>query len=109
MTCTYSVPTFGHGGAPVRGDPRKDAANQRTHGVSFQEASTVFADEYALLLDDPDHSAAEERFVLLGLSDAFRVLLVVHTYREPADTIRIISARKATRRERQQYDARWHR
>ena len=87
---------------------RKDAENQRKHGVSFEEARTVFADEYALLLDDPDHSGGEERFILLGLSARFRVLVLVHAYREPEDTIRIISARKATRRERQQYDARWH-
>ena len=90
-------------------DPRKDAENQRKHRIAFHEAKTVFADEYAVLLDDPDHSAAEDRFVLLGLSAAFRVLVVVHTYRRPDDTIRIISARKATKHERQQYDARWHR
>jgi uncharacterized DUF497 family protein len=90
-------------------DPRKDAENRRKHGVSFEEASTVFADEYALFLDDPDHSAAEHRFILLGLSAAFRVVLVVHTYREPDDIIRIISARKATKGERQQYEMRWHR
>jgi uncharacterized DUF497 family protein len=90
-------------------DSRKDAENRRKHGVSFEEAKTVFADEFALLLDDPDHSATEDRFVLLGLSATFRVVLVVHTYREPDDTIRIISARKATKYERQQYNARWHR
>jgi hypothetical protein len=89
-------------------DPRKDAQNQRKHRVSFEEASTVFADEYAFLLDDPDHSAAEERFLLLGLSAAFRVLVVAHTYRRSGDTIRIISARRATKNERRQYDARWH-
>src|SRR5262245_59552355 len=89
-------------------DPRKDAENQRKHRISFEEARTVFADEYAVLLDDPDHSAAEERFILVGLSAAFRVLVVVHTYRRADDTIRIISARKATRPERGQYDARWH-
>ena|SRR2546425_4494960 len=89
-------------------DPRKDAENQRKHRISFEEAKTVFADEYALLLDDPDHSTAEERFILLGLSAAFRVLVVVHTYREREDTIRIISARKATKPERQEYDTRWH-
>jgi uncharacterized protein len=88
-------------------DPRKGALNQRKHGVSFEEARTVFGDEHGLLLDDPDHSGAEERFVLLGLSAAFRVLVVVHSYREDEDTIRIISARKATRHERDQYDARW--
>jgi len=68
-----------------------------------------FADEYARLLDDPDHSGDEERFILLGLSAAFGVLVVVHTYRAHDDIIRIISARKATKVERQQYDARWHR
>jgi uncharacterized DUF497 family protein len=90
-------------------DHRKDAENQRKHGITFEEARTVFADEYALLLDDPDHSGAEERFILLGLSAAVRMLVVVHTYRAPDDTIRIISARKASKPERRQYDARWHR
>ena len=89
-------------------DPRKDAENQRKHRISFQEARTVFANEYAVLLDDPDHSTAEERYILLGLSTSFRVLVVVHTYRRGDDTIRIISARKATKPERRQYDARWH-
>jgi uncharacterized DUF497 family protein len=89
-------------------DPRKDAENQRKHRISFEEAKGVFADEHAVLLDDPDHSATEERFVLMGLSAAFRVLVVVHTYRRDEDTIRIISARKATKYERRQYDTRWH-
>jgi len=88
-------------------DPRKDANNRRKHGLSFDEAQTVFADEHALLLDDPDHSATEERFILLGLSATFRVLVVVHGYRDRDDTIRIISARKATKGERQRYDERW--
>ena len=88
-------------------DPRKNAANNRNHGISFEEAETVFADEHALLLDDPDHSDAEGRFILSGLSASFRVLVVVHCYREGEDTIRIISARKATKSERAQYDARW--
>lgn len=56
-------------------DPRKDAANQRKHGISFEEARSIFADEHALLVDDPDHSAAEDRFILLGLSARFRVLI----------------------------------
>jgi hypothetical protein len=90
-------------------DPRKNAANQRKHGISFEEAETLFADEYALLLDDPDHSEAEHRFILLGLSARFRVLVVVHSYREAEDVIRIISARKATKRERTRYDERWMR
>ena len=88
-------------------DPRKDAENRRKHGLSFDEAQTVFADEHALLLDDPDHSTTEDRFILLGLSATFRVLVVVHGYRGRDDTIRIISARKATKRERQRYDERW--
>ncbi len=90
-------------------DSRKDAENQRKHGISFDEARSVFADEFALLLDDPDHSAAEERFILLGLSATFRMLVVVHTYRGPDDMIRIISARKAAKRECRHYDARRHR
>lgn len=88
-------------------DPHKSALNQRKQGVSFEEARTVFGDERGLLLDDPDHSGIEERFVLLGLNAAFRVLVVVHSYREDEDTIRILSARKATRQERNPYDARW--
>ena len=89
-------------------DPRKNAQNRRKHGVSFEEAETVFTDEHALLIDDPDHSASEDRFVLLGLSARFRILLVVHSYRENEDLIRIISARRATRSERKRYDERWN-
>ena len=87
--------------------PRKDAANQRKHGVSFTEAESVFADEHGLLLDDPDHSTVEDRFILLGLSARFRVLVVVHAYRAADDLIRIISARRATRTERTRYEERW--
>ena len=75
--------------------------------MSFEDAESVFLDEHALLLDDSDHSADEGRFVLLGLSSRFRVLVVVHTYREPDAIIRLISARKATKAERAGYDARW--
>lgn len=88
-------------------DPRKNAENQRKHRVSFEEAETVFADEHALLIDDPEHSTTEDRFVLLGLSVRFRVLLVVHSYRERDGVIRIISARRATKLERTRYDQRW--
>ena len=88
-------------------DPGKAAANARKHGVSFQEAETVFSDEHALLLDDPEHSADEDRFVLIGLSAASRMVVVCHCYHERADVIRLISARKATRTERQTYAARW--
>jgi hypothetical protein len=90
-------------------DPDKSAANARKHGVTFEEAESVFADEQALLIDDPDHSEAEERFVLLGLSARLRVLVVVHCYREDDAVIRIVSARKATKPERQRYNERWRR
>lgn len=88
-------------------DPRKNAANRRNHGVSFEEASTVFSDEHALLIDDPEHSEDEDHFVLLGLSSSLRTLVVCHCYREGDALIRIISARKATRKERAFYNRRW--
>lgn len=84
-------------------DERKAAANQHRHGVSFEEARTVFFDERARLIDDPDHSNDEERFILLGLSSTLRLLLVCHCYRSDDDVIRIISARKATAREAKSY------
>ena len=77
-------------------DNRKAAANVRKHGVSFEEARSVFFDEYARLIDDPDHSEAEARFILLGLSAGLRLLIVCHCYRSQGEVIRIISARKAT-------------
>ena len=90
-------------------DSRKAAANKRKHGVSFEEAQSVFSDEHALLLDDPEHSDREDRFVLLGLSSAFRVVVVVHAYWADDGIIRIVSARKATRTEQARYDERWQR
>jgi hypothetical protein len=90
-------------------DARKAAENERKHGVSFSEAETVFSDEHALLIDDPDHSESEDRFILLGLSAKLRILVVVHTYRETERVIRIMSARKATRAERDIYNRRWQR
>ena len=86
-------------------DPAKARENVRKHGVSFDEARTVFADENAILLDDADHSAGEDRFALLGLSAPLRVLVVAHCSRGGDSVIRVISARKATRIERAQYDA----
>ena len=83
-------------------DPGKDGANRRKHGVGFEEATSVFLDEDALLIDDPDHSDEEDRFVLLGLS-RLRLLVVCHCYRLGGDVIRIISARKADRSERKLY------
>lgn len=88
-------------------DERKNTQNRRKHGVSFEEAQTVFLDEQALLVADPDHSEREERFILLGLSSALRTLVVCHCYRRERDVIRLISARRADRQERELYEARW--
>ena len=76
-------------------DPKKAKVNLRKHNVSFEDAQSVFSDERALLIDDPDHSEEEDRFVLLGLSQSLRLLVVVHCYRAEGRVIRIISARKA--------------
>ena len=84
-------------------DPKKSASNKRKHGVSFQEAQSVFFDDSAVEYPDPAHSDAENRFLLLGRSIQLRVLVVCHCYRESEDLIRIISARKATPRERGAY------
>jgi uncharacterized DUF497 family protein len=88
-------------------DEKKNASNKKKHGVSFEEGQTVFVDENALLIHDPDHSDEEERFVMLGLSARLRVLVVCHSYRRDQASIRIISARKATRLEQKQYWERW--
>jgi uncharacterized protein len=90
-------------------DERKNASNKRKHGVSFEEAQTVFTDDEALLLADDDHSEVEDRFVLLGLSSMLQILIVCHCYRQDGDIIRIVSARKADARERAQYRERWRR
>ena len=84
-------------------DARKASANFAKHGVSFEEAATAFEDDHALVIDDPEHSHREARFVLLGLSVRLRILVVIHCLREEAAMIRIISARKATASERAQY------
>jgi len=81
----------------------------RKHGVSFTEALTVFFDDNALLIADPDHSDDEDRFLMLGLSQGARTLVVCHCYRRSTDVIRLISARKADRSERLQYNRRLHR
>jgi len=87
-------------------DPAKASSNLRKHGVSFEEAQTVFSDDQALVIDDPDHSDDEDRFILLGSSALLRVLVVVHAFRPAPDTVRIISARKATTTERTTYSRR---
>ena len=84
-------------------DDKKNASNIRKHGVSFEEAQTVFFDESAIEFDDPDHSIQEERFILLGLSQCLKVLVVCHCYRTAESKIRIISARKATKKEQDVY------
>jgi len=81
----------------------KNKANVRKHGVSFKEAKSVFFDEHALLIADPDHSDFEDRFVLLGLSDKLRLLLVCHCFKVDDGLIRVISCRKATRKEMSLY------
>jgi hypothetical protein len=83
-------------------DEEKARTTLKKHGVSFAEATTVFGDSFAVTIDDPLHSIDEERFVTIGYSEAQRLLVVVHTDR--GDNIRIISARTATRRERQTYE-----
>ena len=80
-------------------DENKNLINQRKHGVSFDEAKSVFYDEEALVIDDPEHSLEEDRFIILGLSSKTNLLVVCHCYRESETVIRIISARKATKTE----------
>ena len=84
-------------------DERKSVANAKKHGDRFNEAKSVFVDEQAKLINDPDHSNREDRFVLLGLSGALRLLLVCHCYHGDGNVIRIISARKASAHESKSY------
>lgn len=84
-------------------DKEKNLSNQKKHDISFEEAQTVFIDENALLIHDPDHSDEEDRFILLGISAKLRILVVCHCYRKSDEIIRIISARKATRIEQKKY------
>jgi len=87
-------------------DPEKATLNKHKHNIAFPEAKSVFFDPNALLLSDPDHSEAEERFIIIGLSQVLRVLVVCHCYRKQDSVIRIISARKANKREQTQYQNR---
>jgi uncharacterized protein len=84
-------------------EPRKASANLKKHGISFEEAKSVFYDENAKLISDPDHSDKEDRFILLGVSYSLRMILVCHCYRSEGNLIRIISARKATAKESKAY------
>jgi uncharacterized DUF497 family protein len=87
-------------------DEKKNRANQKKHGVSFEEAQTVFFDEHALEFPDSDHYNREDRFLMLGRSFQLRILVVCHCFRKSDSVIRIISARKATSKERSVYKRR---
>ena len=87
-------------------DPGKDRQNQLKHGVSFDEASTIFGDPLALTIDDPDHSMEENRFLTTGLSNRQRLIIVAHTDRD--DRVRLISARAVTEAERHAYQEEPH-
>ena len=82
----------------------KSRANERKHGVSFEEAQSVFYDDFARQYFDEDHSENEERFIMFGMSNRSRIVIVCHCERSNGETIRIISARKATRKERSHYE-----
>lgn len=84
-------------------DENKNGINKKKHNISFEEAMTVFYDEEALVIEDAEHSQEEERFIILGMSASLKLLVVCHCYRESDSVIRIISARKATKRESMQY------
>jgi len=84
-------------------DQEKNVSNQKKHGISFEEARTVFSDDFARLIDDPEHSEEEERFILLGESIESNLLIVCHCIRDE-ESVRIISARKADKKERRTYE-----
>ena len=84
-------------------DEAKNRENKRRHGVSFEEAQTVFLDEKAVRYYDPDHSSEEDRYIMLGMGFKLRVLVVCHCYRDDNAIIRIISARKANKKEKAVY------
>jgi len=84
-------------------DDNKQRINIKKHGISFEEAKTVFYDENALFITDPDHSILEERFLILGISKKTNLLTVCHCYKENEEIIRIINARKASSKEKKQY------
>jgi len=85
-------------------DPRKNLINQTKHDIDFDEAKTVFFDEFARVIFDPSHSTEEDRFIILGLSSKLRLLVVCHCYRESDSIIRLISARKANKKEAVSYE-----
>jgi uncharacterized protein len=102
LNCTYKICTIRY--ELFEWNESKAQENIRKHGVSFEEAQTVFFDPLAKVALDPDHSRNEERFVAVGHSSLYRLLLVVHCHRSRTSVIRIISARKLTRSEKEQYE-----
>ena len=99
----YNNYTISTDGIKFQWDENKNSINRRKHHISFEEAQTVFADVDALIIDDPDHSEQEERFIIMGFSLRANLLVVCHCYRYNDSIIRIISARKATSKEARQY------
>ena len=85
-------------------DPEKNEINKMKHQISFEEAKTVFYDDEAKVIDDPEHSEEEQRFIILGFSRRANLLVVCHCYRSADSVIRIISARKATKNESKFYN-----
>ena len=88
-------------------DDNKNGINRKKHGLSFEEAKEVFEDENAILFDDPDHSAEEERFLIIGAVRSAKICIVSHCYRENDSVIRLISAREATKNEKKIYQEGW--
>ncbi len=84
-------------------NPNKNEINKKKHGLSFETAKEVFYDEFAILFDDPDHSIEEERFLIIGSIKSEQICIVSHCYRDQENRIRIISARRATKTEKQVY------
>ena len=103
----YDINMIIYGFITFEWDDAKAASNEAKHGVSFEEATTVFYDPHALVVDDEGHSYDEQRLVIVGISSIARVVTVVSCYRDVNETIRIISARRATENEESTYWRRW--
>lgn len=99
----YCVPATEMGGLSFEWDSKKAETNARKHGVTFEEAKTVFFDDMALVIPDPDHSENEDRFIIMGESGQSRILVVVHCFRRSGAMIRLISARRAGTKEQKPY------
>lgn len=105
LQCSYNARM---GELDFEWDERKARANFDKHRIDFDEAITVFYDENARVIFDPDHSFQEDRYLILGMSDISQILLVCHVYRRNDEVIRIISARRATRQEERSYWSFYH-